>query len=108
MCRDKIAETIAKLPDLIQPLAGIYGDAALRWTDEQLELWVRGAFDRGWRKSLEALENVMTLDELESEANLQNAILRDLNGNNAAFVRAQKNAIIELLITVGLAAIAKL
>lgn len=108
MANDKIDEAIAKLPEVLQPLGAVYGAALARWTDGRIDAWMRLALDRGWRKAHEAIQNAMTINELDAEAKLGNNIIRQLNGGNSDFVAAQKKAIIELLITIGLAVIAKL
>ena len=92
-----LQELLDKLPDYLQPWAKVYVELLEREAPEQVEIFVRLALTNGWAEAHKAMLTRMTSQEIIDEQAAGNALKRRLNEDQAAFLAAQQQAIIELL-----------
>ncbi len=95
---DKLMELIDKLPPEVQGLAKVYGQVLERAGAEEVAKWIRDAILTDWPRAHTKLVHGMTTDEIVESQEATNELLREMNGENAAFLDAQRDAFLDLLI----------
>ena len=94
-----IEELIKKLPERFQAIARRYAHLLIDMGFEELEAWIELISTGEWEQAYKNLISKMNTDELVGEQDKLNEILKALNEENAEFVSAQKDIVLQVLLT---------
>lgn len=94
-----IEKFIDSLPEEIQPIAGLYISTLNDMADSEIRAFVDLVVAGSWSAAFKAITGRMTTQELLSELERINGLLKKLNIQNAEFVKIQVDLIKEFLIT---------
>ena len=96
LLNDKMSDIILDLPEVIRPLATIYGNVIERVGKHELMLWIEQGLLKDWRDGHAMMVLKMSTQEVIDHLDLTNAAIEQLNKENAVFVTLQKQAFVKL------------
>jgi len=94
-----IEKFIDSLPKEFQPIAGLYISTLNDMADSEIRAFVDLVATGSWSEAFKAITGRMTTEELLSELERINGLLKELNVENAEFVEIQVNIIKDFLVT---------
>lgn len=94
----KLNDIILDLPEVIRPLATIYGNVIERVGKEEILTWIKQGLLKDWRDGHAMMVLKMSTQEVIDQLNLTNAAIERLNKENVVFVTLQKQAFVKLAV----------
>jgi len=90
-------ELLEQLPGDLRPWAEIWMPILLSWSEDQVTKFIRRALGGNWQSAYQMLVKGMTTEQKLAEGEIRIEALKQLNMNNAAFIRQQRSLLLEII-----------
>jgi len=90
-------ELLEQLPGDLRPWAEIWMPILLSWSEEQVTKFIRRALGGQWQSAYQMLIKSMSVEQRTAELKIRKEALKQLNLNNAAFIRSQRSLLLEII-----------